>query len=111
MKLSEINENYVHCALIELSEDGDFVQLREPTVGELDQMHKAKEEDRITELSKLFPLCLVDHSFSANDDDNKKASGKEVYGELQKSGTLFMEIISIWMESLPFNKRLKKEEK
>jgi hypothetical protein len=110
MKLNEINGKYVFFALIKLG-DGDFVKLREPTAGELDAMNKAKEEDRITELSKLFPLCLVDHSFSKNDDDNKKASGDEVYNELRKSGSLFMEIITTWMGSLPFNKRLKKEQK
>jgi hypothetical protein len=91
--------------------DGEFVELREPSVGELDAMNKADEKDRIAELSKLFLVCLVDHSFSKNDDDNKKASGDEVYNELRKSGSLFMEIITIWMGSLPFNKRLKKEQK
>jgi hypothetical protein len=111
MKLSEISRDYVHYAKIELPGDGDFVTLREPTVGELDAMNKAKEEDRIMELSKLFPLCLVEHTFTKNDDDNKKASNEEVYSELKKSGSLFMEIITIWMESLPFNKRLRKEPK
>jgi hypothetical protein len=109
MKLNRINEKYVFFTLIEL-EDGDFVKLREPTVGELDEMNKAQEENRIAELSKLFPVCLVDHSFSKNDDDNKKASCEKVYQELRKSGSLFMEIITIWMGSLPFNKRLKKEQ-
>jgi hypothetical protein len=108
MKLNEMNNKYVFFALIELG-DGDFVKLREPTAGELDAMNKAKEEDRIAELSKLFPVCLVDHSFVKEDD--QKASGEEVYNELRKSGSLFMEIITTWMGSLPFNKRLKKEQK
>jgi hypothetical protein len=108
MKLSEMNNKYVSVALIELG-GGDFVKLREPTVGELDGMNRAKEEDRITELSRLFPLCLIDHSFVKNDDNNKKASCEEVYEELKKSGSFFMEIITIWMNSIPFNKRLGKE--
>jgi hypothetical protein len=110
MKLGDINNKYVFHTVVEL-EDGDFVKLREPAVGELDGMNKAKDEDRIAELSKLFPLCLVDHSFVRNDDDSKKASCEEVYNELRKSGSLFLEIITAWMGSLPFNNRLKKEQK
>jgi hypothetical protein len=109
MKLSEMNNKYVSFAEIALG-DGEFVKLREPTVGELDAMNKAKDEDRVAELSRLFPNCLVDHSFSKNDDNAKKASSEEVYQELKKSGSFFMEIITAWMACIPFNKRLKKEQ-
>jgi hypothetical protein len=105
MKLSEINNKYVFYTDIDLG-DGEFVKLREPSIQELDGMNKVKDEERITELSKLFTPCLIDHSFKKNDDDNKKASNEEVYKELRQSGSLFMEIITIWMEALPFNKRL-----
>jgi hypothetical protein len=109
MKLNEM-KNYVFYTEIDLG-DGNFVKLREPSIGELDEMNKAKEEDRIMELAKLFPLCLLNHSFSKNDDESKRASSEEVYNELKKSGSLFMEIITTWMGSLPFSQRLKKEEK
>jgi hypothetical protein len=108
MKLNEINNNYVFYTKIPLGEN-DFVKLREPSISELDGMNKADEKNRLSELEKLFPLCLVDHSFTKNDDTNKKASNEEVYTELRKSGSLFMEIISNWMADLPFNNRLKKE--
>jgi hypothetical protein len=110
MKLNEINSNYIFYTEIELSE-GEFIKLREPSIEELDGMNKAEDKERINELSKLFPICLVDHSFKKNDDDNKKASNEEVYKELRQSSSLFMEIITIWMNSLPFNKRLKKKQK
>jgi hypothetical protein len=109
MKLGEINEKYVFSVEIDLG-DGDFVKLREPTVGEFDGMNKVEDEDRIGELSKLFPACLVDHSFTKNDDDNKKAGREEVYNELKQSGSLFMEIITAWMDALPFQHRLKKKQ-
>jgi hypothetical protein len=108
VKLSETKNKYVFFTEIDLG-DGDFLKLRELSIGEMEGLQKAKEEDWIPELSKLFPLCLVDHSFTKNDDDNKKASGAEVYNELKNSGSLFMEIITIWMQSLPLSGRLRKE--
>jgi hypothetical protein len=110
MKLNEINNNYVFYTTIPLGEN-DFVKLREPSINELDGMNKAEDKERINELSKLFPLCLVDHTFTKNDDTSKKASGEEVYTELLKSGSLFMEIITNWLADLPLGKRLKKEQK
>jgi hypothetical protein len=109
MKLSETKNKYVFFTEIDLG-DGEFLKLRELTIGEMEGLQKTKEEGWITELSKLFPLCLVDHSFTKNDDDNQKASNDEVYNELKKSGSLFMEIITIWMKSLPLSGRLKKEQ-
>jgi hypothetical protein len=112
MKLSEMNNQYVFFTLINLDEDGaNFVKLRELTTGELDKLNRADENDRVSVLEKLFPVCLVDHSFTKNDDDTEKASGEEVYRELLKSGSLFIDIITIWMNSIPLSKRLKKEPK
>jgi hypothetical protein len=112
MKLSEAKNKYVFSTKIDLG-DGDFVKLRELTVGEMEKLKKVNEEDWITELSKLFPSCIVDHSFSKDSDggEGQKASGDEVYNELKNSGTLFLEIIAAWMESLPLSNRLKKEPK
>jgi hypothetical protein len=110
MKLGEMNNNYVFTTDIDL-EDGNILKMRELTTGELNRLNKVKEEDRLTELAKLFPSCLVGHPFTKNDDDEEKASNEEVYQELKKSGSLFMDIISIWMEAIPLNERLKKKEK
>jgi hypothetical protein len=104
MKLTDMKENFVFYTEITLDGGGSFVKLREPSIGELDSLNSASDNERITELAKLFPACLVDHSFE--DDGGGKAGAKEVYAELKSSGTLFMEIIVKWMESLPFKSRL-----
>jgi hypothetical protein len=108
MKIGDINKNYVFSTEIKLDEN-EFIKLREPNINELENMNQASEENRLNELGKLFPLCLVDHSFKKNDDDNKKASNEEVYNELRKSSSLFLDIISIWFENIPFQSRLKKK--
>lgn len=108
MTLSEAKEKYIFCTEIDLGED-NFIKLREPTIGELDGLNKASEEERIAELAKIFPSCLVDHSFYT-DGEKAKASNKDVYNMLRDSGSLFMEIIGIWMKSLPFQSRLKSKE-
>jgi hypothetical protein len=107
MKLSQAKDKYIFFTEIDLG-DGDFVKLRELTIGEMDKLKRIKEDDWITELSKLFPSCLIDHSFIK--DDDQKASSDEVYNELKQSGTLFMEIITVWMNALPLSGRLKKEQ-
>jgi hypothetical protein len=110
MKLGDINEQYIFYTEIDLGE-GEFVKLREPSISEVDSLTRAEDKDKIIEAEKLFPNCLVDHSFTKNDDPNKKASREEVYKELRKSGTLFLEILETWMQSFPFRNRLQKQPK
>lgn len=107
MNINEAKNNYIFYTEIDLG-DSNFIKLREPSIGELDGLNKASEENRIAELGKLFPTCLADHSFE--DDNGNKASSKDVYAMLRDSGTLYMEIISTWMAALPFNQRLKSKE-
>jgi hypothetical protein len=108
MKLKDMKGKYVFYTEIDLG-DGDFLKMREPSIGELDSLNKAGEKDRVEEMSKLFPVCLADHSFKK--DDGSPASADDVYKELKDSGSLSMEIITTWMQALPFNSRLKKEQK
>jgi hypothetical protein len=111
MKIGDINKNYVFSTTIELEGENEFVKLREPTVQEIGDLNKVDEKDQIQELGKIFPACIIDHSFKKNDDDNKKASNEEVYKELQKSGSLMIDILSIWANSLPLNCRLQQKQK
>ena len=106
MKLKDMQSSYVFCAEIDLG-NGDFVTLRELTVSELDGMTRVGEKNRVEEMAKLFPACLVSHSFM--NDDGMPASNEEVYQALRKSASLFVEIVTIWIESLPFDSRLKKK--
>jgi hypothetical protein len=108
MNLNEVRDKYVFFTEIDL-DNGEFIKLREPNINELNEMNKAEDNEKINCLSKLFPACLVDHSFKKNDD--KKASNEEVFKSLQESGSLFTEIIGTWMESIPFNSRLQKKQK
>jgi hypothetical protein len=108
MNLKDVKEKYIFFTEIDLG-DGDFVKLREPTIDELNGMNNAAEGDRIDELSKLFPACLVDHSFK--NDDGGKSGNAEVYNTLKNSGSLFSEIISAWLASVPFSARLPKKQK
>jgi hypothetical protein len=108
MKLNDIQKNYVFYTEIDLGE-GEFLKLREPTTSELNDLNKANDDARIEELSKLFPICLVDHSFK--NDDGEKSKNDAVYNGLKQSGSMFIEIITTWLDALPFNSRLKKEQK
>jgi hypothetical protein len=106
MNIEHAKNKYIFNTKIDLG-DNEFIKLREPSISELDGLNKASEENRVIELEKLLPLCLVDHSFT--NSEGGKATNKEVYNFLKDSGTLFTEIIGVWIESLPFKHRLEKE--
>jgi hypothetical protein len=108
MKLSDAKNKYLFSTEIDLG-DGEFIKLREPSVKDIDGLNRAEDQDRVLALGKLFPLCLVDHSFEQ--EDGRKSSNEEVYNMLKESSSLFMEIISTWMEAVPFRSRLQKERK
>jgi hypothetical protein len=106
MKLDEIKANYIYYTEIDLG-GGDFVKLREPAMQELNELNsKGRSAES---LAGLFPSCLVDHSFI--DEDGGKAAPGRVYEELKESGSLFTEILSVWLEKIPFQHRLRKEPK
>jgi hypothetical protein len=115
MKLSAAKEKYLFTTKIEL-DDGDYLVLREPTVEET-QLFSASGgdekggggKDNIKALEKLFPKCLIDHTFT--DDDGEKASGEEVYSLLRGSASLFADITDAWIKSIPFQSRVRKPPK
>jgi hypothetical protein len=106
MELNKMKDKYIFHTTIDLG-DGDFVKLREPTLQELNEVNNS---GRNTEtLSKLFSVCLVDHSFI--DESGVRAAPDKVYAELKMSGSLFTELIAAWLEKIPFQHRLRKEPK
>jgi hypothetical protein len=106
MKLNEMKGKYVFCTTIDLG-DGEFLKLREPTLQELNEINNSGRN--VETLSSLFPACLVSHSFI--DEDGAIAAPDKVYEELKMSGSLFTEIITAWLENVPFQHRLRKEPK
>lgn len=108
MELSEAKQKYIFTTRIEF--DDDFIVLREPSQEEIVNLKKEKEDDvgLVDSMEKLFSGCLVDHSFTKA---GKKASNNEVYEVLKPSATLFSDILTEWMDSLPFQSRIKRKEK
>jgi hypothetical protein len=64
MKTSDIQNTYIFRTRIDL-DGGEYVTLREPSVKELDEMNGSGRD--VAALTKLFPACLVDHSFTNED--------------------------------------------
>lgn len=110
MEIGNIKENFVFKTRIDLNDDGDFIELRELNMQEMRGMQMSDSDEaarkNIEYLESIFKDCLVDHSFTAN---GEKASKQDVYNELKKSGSLFLEVITAWLISLPFSRRLNKE--
>ena len=102
MKLSEFEERYIFTIKIELDDEGNFIILREPTTLEIKDINKKNEEDQIDGLIKIFPKCLIDHSFE--DDNGEKADFKKVASIVMQSGFTFYDSIRIWNESIALKK-------
>lgn len=104
MLLSEIQQKFVFKTRIELDKN-NFIELREPKQFEIINMSDDGTKN-LEVLAKIFPDCVVDSSFTK--EDGTKATGKEIYDELKNSGSLFTEIITTWLQSIPFQQRLMK---
>ena len=100
MDFNEFEKNYVFTTKVEL-DDENFIVLREPTTLELKDMGK-DEGNNAELLIKLFPSCIVEHTFTNN---GKPASNKAVGEMLTKSSSRFFPLIQVWMESLPLNEK------
>lgn len=100
MDINEAKTKYIFTTKIEL-EDGDYIVLREPTSFELRDFNEDGKEN-IVILQKLFPKCLVEHSFT---DAGQSAKNEKVSALLLDSGTTFTKIINIWMNSLPLDQK------
>ena len=114
MELKDIGENYIFKTRIDLKNlegnEDDYLILRELNMQEMHGLDKREGEEALNKnlkyLENLFKDCLVEHSFTK---EGEPASKVEVYNELKKTGSLFMEILGTWLGSLPFSERLRKE--
>jgi hypothetical protein len=107
MKISEAKTKYIFKTKIKIGGDGkDYVTLREPTVEEMTEFSAVDDNgQRMEALRKLFPACIVDHTFTG--EDGNKASSEEVHGFLKESSSLYTNIIDEWFNSLPFRAKQK----
>jgi hypothetical protein len=110
MNISAARNKYLFTTEIKIpneeEEQPEFIVLREPSIAEINNFPDDKRK-MIAELSNLFPKCLIDHSYT-NDDDTK-SKNQEVYTMLCASGSLFTDIIKAWFDSIPFHSRLGKK--
>ena len=60
-------------------------------------------------MEKILPNCIVETSITK--DDGSFATGKEICDVLKASGSMFTEVLSKWIQSIPFQSRTPKQEK
>ena len=107
MKLSELQNKFIFKTRIDL-DDEDYIVLREPNTAEIAEMSE-DEKKNMKVMEKILPNCIVETSITK--DDGSFATGKEVGDILKESGSMFPEILGIWIQSIPFNSRLNPKEK
>lgn len=113
MELSALKKKFVFTTKIELDEE-NWIELREPSQGELINISTAGDAngnngvENLKTMEKLFPGCLVDSTFTIN---GEKATGEQIYRELKESSSLFTEVLTTWLQSIPFQSRLENRKK
>ena len=107
MKLSELQNKFIFKTRIDL-DDEDYIVLREPNTAEISEMSE-DEKKNMKVMEKILPNCIVETSITK--DDGSFATGKEICDILKESGSIFTEVLGIWIQSIPFNSRLNPKEK
>lgn len=109
MKISEVKDNFIFTTRVDLTDDGkEYVVLREPTTQEIQGLGNDGLAN-LEVMTKCFPNCVIESSFT--DDEGNPADGRTIYNALKGSGSLFTEIITNWIQSVPFGSRLKTKQK
>lgn len=92
--------NFVFSTKVKIG-DSDYVVLREPTTAEF---QKAGFDDdgsnNLVQLAKLFPVCVVESSFTK--EDGTPATGKEIYDLLEPSASTMTNVLMAWFGKIPF---------
>lgn len=107
MKLSELQNKFIFKTRIDL-DDEDYIVLREPNTAEIAEMSE-DEKKNMKVMEKILPNCIVETSITK--DDGSFATGKEICEVLKESGSMFTEVLSKWIQSIPFQSRTPKQEK
>ena len=102
MKLSELQNKFIFKTRIDL-DDEDYIVLREPNTAEIAEMSE-DEKKNMKVMEKILPNCIIETSVTK--DDGSFATGKEICDVLKASGSVFTEVLSTWIQSIPFNSRL-----
>ena len=107
MKLSELQNKFIFKTRIDL-DDEDYIILREPNTAEIAEMSE-DEKKNMKVMERILPNCIIETSITK--DDGSFATGKEICDVLKASGSMFTEVLSKWIQSIPFNSRLNPKEK
>lgn len=107
MKLSDFGKKCVFTTKVELDDD-NYIIMREPSKDEVLTLSDDPDK-QIETFGKLLPSCIIDSTFE--NDDGTKANGEQICAILSCSGSLYTDVVKTWLESLPFQSRLKKKEK
>ena len=102
MKLSELQNKFIFKTRIDL-DDEDYIVLRDPNTAEIAEMSE-DEKKNMKVMEKILPNCIIETSITK--DDGSFATGKEICDVLKASGSVFTEVLSTWIQSIPFNSRL-----
>ena len=96
IKLSE--KKYIFTNKLNIDDEA-WVELREPTLIEF----KKFSDDGMANLEaarKLFPSCVVDTNLE--NDEGEKATGEQIWKQIEPSASLASRLINQWLESIPF---------
>lgn len=107
MTLSNFGKTFLWTTRIDLDEE-NFIELREPNQAEIVNLSDDGTKN-LQMLGQILPDCIVKSSFT--NEDGTPAKGKDIADALKQSGSLFTEILTTWLESIPFQHRLMKEQK
>lgn len=107
MTLGQFEQSYLLKTKIELDEQ-NYIMIREPSQQELKDLTGKPDED-VKVFDKIMLDCIVDHTIT--DDSGEKISLEQIRETLKKSGALYKEILTAWIESIPFRARLSKKAK
>lgn len=94
------DSNFVFKTKVKIGEN-DFVVLREPTTAEFQKAgFDENGSNNLVQLAKLFPLCVVESSFTK--EDGTPATGKEIADLLEPSASTMTNVLMSWFGKIPF---------
>lgn len=92
------NKKFVFTTKLNL-DDEDWIEVREPTMLEFKKFSN-NELENFEAAKKLFPICIIDTSLE--NDDGEKATGEQIWKQIESSAGLGVSLVKEWIDSIPF---------